>query len=310
MRFHRLCGAAIAVAIGLAVTATPGRAEDPKELVFIFQKQKDPAKIKASADTLAARLGEKLGLKVIVQVPADYAASVQAIVNKKADFAYVSAMPFLLAQRDGKAEILLVEERKDASGTARTDYDSVLVVAKDSPLKSVDDLKKDAKNVRMVFTSTTSTSGYIFAFKRFVDEGLLKPKQDPREVFKSVAFGGGYTQALEQVLQGRGDVAAVSDYTVEGAKADVYLKKEDRENLRVLARTPGVPTHLIAARDGLSAELKEKVKGALLAVAKENPELLADVYGATAFVEPKGKHARKAAEAIEAIGLPIEGLAK
>ena len=287
------------------------RAEDPSSLVFIFQKQKDPAKIKTDADKVAEFLAKEVGLPVTAQVPGDYSASVQALVSRKADFAYVSAMPFLLARRDGGATLLLAEQRAAADGTLGTNYTSVFVVRKDSPLRSVDDLVKNAKDLRVCFTSNTSTSGYIMAYWRFVQEGLLKPRQDPREVFKSVDFGGGYTQALEQVLNNRADVCAVSDYTMEGAKADVYLKPEQREQLRILGRTPGVPTHLICARAGLSDELKNKVKTALVKLSKDHPELLADVYGATAFVEvDENQHVDSAVKAIEAIGLPIEGLAK
>jgi ABC-type phosphate/phosphonate transport system substrate-binding protein len=103
----------------------------------------------------------------------------------------------------------------------------------------------------------------------------------------------------------------VSDYVLEGPKVDTYLKPEQREKLRILGRTDGVPTHLICARDGLSDELKKKVKDALLQIAKDQPELLADVYGASNFREVDGQqHVQQAIDAIDFIGLPIEGLAK
>lgn len=290
---------------------TAAYAQDPAELVFIFQKQKDPTEIRAHADQVAGYLSKELGRPVKAVVPGDYSASVQALISKKADFAYVSAMPFLLARRDGEASLLLAEQRTDPAGKTRTEYDSIFVVAKDSPLQSIEDLVANAGNLRMVFTSPTSTSGYIMAYARLVQENLLKPKQEPKEVFRSVDFGGGYTQALEQVIAGRADVAAVSDYTLEGPNANVYLKPEQREKLRILARTPGVPTHLICARGGLSDDLKAKVKAALLKLSKDQPELLADVYGASSFVEvDEDRHVAKAVQAIEYIGLPIEGLAK
>jgi phosphonate transport system substrate-binding protein len=290
---------------------TAALAQDPSELVFIFQKQKDPAKIQSDADKVAAFVGKEVGLPVKAVVPGDYSASVQALVSKKADFAYVSSMPFLLARRDGGATLLLAEVRKGADGVEKTNYNSIFVVPKDSKLQSVADLVKDAKQQRMVFTSPTSTSGYLMAYSRLVNEGLLKPKQDPREVFASVAFGGGYTQALEQLLAGRGDVAAVSDYVLEGPRVDTYLKPEQREKLRILDRTPGVPTHLIAARAGLSDGLKAKMKAALMKLATEQPEVLADVYGATKFAEVnEDEHVKKAIEAVEQSGVAIEGLAK
>src|SRR5687767_7716808 len=122
--------------IALLFACATVRAADPSELVFIFQKQKDPTAIKADADKVAEFLGKEVGVPVKAQVPGDYSASVQALVSKKADFAYVSAMPFLLARRDGDAHILLAEQRTDPTGKPRTEYDSVFVVAKDSPLES------------------------------------------------------------------------------------------------------------------------------------------------------------------------------
>ncbi len=295
----------------VAIFASTVRAEDPDELVFIFQKQSDPAKIQQTANKVAEYLSREIGKPVKTVVPGDYSASVQALISKKADFAYVSAMPFLLARRDGGAELLLAEQRTDPSGTPRTEYDSIWVVRADSEINSFEDIKANAANLRMVFTSPTSTSGYIMAYYRMVKEGMLKPGEDPGSVFKSATFGNGYSQALEQVAQGRGDVATVSDYTMDGPRVDVYLSKEQRDKLKVVARTPGVPTHLIAARGGLSDELKQKVTDALLKLSQEQPELLADVYGASAFVKvDEDEHVKQAIDAIEYVGLPIEKLAK
>lgn len=301
---------ASATVLGLIFSGV-ARAQDPAELTFIFQKQKDPTKIQADANTLAKALSDKIGIPVKAVVPGDYSASVQAIVSKKADFAYVSSLPFMLARRDGNASLLLAEVRKDAAGTERTDYSSIFVVPKESPLQSVDELLTKTKDLRIAFTSPTSTSGYIMPYYRFVKEGILEKRADPKTIFKSVAFGGSYTQALEQLLNGRADVACVSDYVLEGPKVDTYLKPEQRDKLRILGKTDGVPTHLICARDGLSDELKKKVKEALLKISEEKPELLADVYGASSFHEVDGQqHVQQAIDAIEFIGLPIEGLAK
>ncbi len=284
-------------------------AEDPKELHFIFQKQKDPAVMKDEADKVAAYLSKELGMKVSAQVPNDYAAAVQALVSKRAEIAYVDSMAFLLARRDGDASLLLAEQRLDQKGTPRTDYDSVFVVPANSPLQSIEDVKKDASNLRMVFTSPTSTSGYIMAIRRLVNEKLLAPKQDPKEVFKSVSFGGSYTQALEQVIQGRGDICAVSYYTVEGESANQYLSAEQRGKIRILARTPGVPTHVITARGGLSEDLKSRVQAAILKLSKEQPALLKDVYGTATFVTvDENKHIRTAVEAVEYLNVPVDNL--
>jgi len=281
------------------------------ELVFAFQKQKDPTKIKEDADKVAAYLSKEIGVPVKTFVPTKYSASVEALVSKKADLAYVSSIPFLLARRDAEAELLLAEVRPDLEGKPRTDYDSIFVVRKDSPLKSLDDVVKQAKDLRFAFTSRTSTSGYVMAYGRLVKEGLLKARQEPESAFKTVKYGGSYTAALLEVLEGRADVCAVSYYTVEGPKADRYLEAAKREQLRVLDRTPGVPTHLVCARGGLSAEMKKRVKAALLKLSDEHPELLADVYGAKKLTEVDEKtHVKNAVYAVEALPVPITGLVK
>ncbi len=281
------------------------------ELVFVFQKQKDPDQLRPAADRLGDALQRQLGRPVRVVVPIDYSASVQALVSGQADVAYLSALPFLLARRDGGAELLLAEQRLDGAGRPRTDYDSVFVVRADSPLRTFTDLVRAAPATRLVFTSATSTSGYVFPYRRFIEAGLLPRRGDPRRAFRSVAFAGSYTQALREVAQGRADVAAVSDYTLEGPRADVYLPAVERRALRILARTPGVPTHLIAVRRGLDARTRESVRQTLLRLAAEQPDLLADVYGAARFVVVDGhRHVAAAVTAIEDTGIPIEGLAR
>ena len=284
---------------------------DPKKLVFIFQKQKNPAKIQETANSVANYLAKEIGIPVKAIVPSGYGASVQAIVSKTADIAYTSSLPFLLARRDGGASMLLAEQRIDNLGVLRTDYDSVFVVKKDSPLKDIKDLEKRAKDLRMAFTSPTSTSGYIFASSRLIELGLAKNAAELPLAFRSAQFAGSYTQALEQVLQGRADICAVSYYAVEGVSATKYLSSKKLKNLRILTRTPGVPTHIVSARSGLSEALKSSISNALLKLSKENPKLLEDVYGTAKFIKvDEDKHVSETVKAVSQVGLPIESLVK
>lgn len=286
-------------------------AAQEKPLVFALQKQKDPTEITQSANALAAELTNKIGREVKVLVPGDYTATVQALVSGHADVGYVSSLPFLLAQRDGGAELLLVEERKDNNGKWRTDYDSVLVARVDGKLHNLEDIKSNAKSLRMVFTSHTSTSGYVFPFAFFREKGVLNAEQKPEDVFAQASYAGGYSQALQQVLTGKADIAAVSAYTVEGAKTSVYIKPEEQKKLKVIARISGVPTHIIATRAGLSPELRASISNALRSISKQRPELLEQVYG-TARLTPTNAdtHLKATINAINKTHLPIQGLVK
>jgi phosphonate transport system substrate-binding protein len=272
----------------------------PERLVFAFQKQKDPQSVREDADRVARFLSEELGIPVEVHVPASYGASVQALVSNQAQVGYLSAVPFLLARQESPMKLLLAEVRN-----GRTDYDSIFVVRRDTSRQTVADLK----GAKMAFTSATSTSGYVMPFSRLVNDGLLEKGQEPKEFFGETRFAGGYDRALLAVLNGQADVCAVSDYTMEGPKADVYLNADQRDQLRILDRTGGVPTHLICVRGDLPASLQDRIRQALLKLSQEQPELLADVYGASEFREvDEDQHLRSAVQALQNTGLSLKGL--
>lgn len=301
-----LAGAAAIARQPAPAAPTAGR-DAARPLVFVFQRQKDPAATRRDADAAAEFLSLAIGRPVQAVVPTDYGASVQALVSKRADFAYVSAVPFLLARRDGGATLLLAEERPDAAGVMRTRYDAAMVVRADSSMQGLSDLVRTARDVRVAFTSTTSTSGYIMPYLKLVEEGVLKPGQDPREAFRSAVFAGGYTAALEQVLDRRADVACVSAYTIEGPTADVYTTKEQRSRLRVLARQGDVPTHLVAAGGHVDEPTRQAMRAGLLRLAKERPDLLRSVYGAVSLVEAtESEHVKPVVEALGVLGKPLD----
>ena len=235
----------------------------------------------------------------------------RARVNGHVDIAYTDSIPYLYADHEKGADILVAEVRQDAKGKARTDYDSIFVVRADSDLGSFDDVKTKAKDLTMCFTSTHSTSGFVMAYKRLVTEGIAERGQQPGDVFKKAYYGGGYANALMEVAEGRADLCAVSFYTMEGPKADKYLDAETRNKLRILSRTPGVPTHVVFCKDDLSADWKEKITNALLKLSEEKSELLADVYGAKQFVavEDDDQHVAGTIEAftyLEGLGITTQ----
>ena len=283
--------------------AEPAAKPAPAKLVIAFQKQKDPAAVQDSADKVAAVLTERLGMPVEVLIPANYSASVQALASGKAHVAYVSAIPYLLARQEAPVRVVLAEVRDD-----KTAYDSIFVVRKDAPYETLDELRGKT----MMFTSPTSTSGYVMALSRLVNEGHVTKQGDPAEFFGRVGFAGGYDRALLAVLNGQADACAVSDYTMTGPKADLYLNEEQRSQLRILTRTSGVPTHLICVRSDLPKQLQENITEGFLHISENSPEVLADVYGASTFavVEDEKKHLEKAVEALDNTGLAPEKLVK
>lgn len=306
-----MCTRAFIFSLVLAVSLVTGfasssYANEPKSLVFLFQKQKDPLALKGEAEAMAKALSKQIGMPVTAQVPGDYAASVQALVSGTADVAYVDSMSYLLAERDAGARILLAETRTDANGVLGTSYDSLFVVPKGSKIMSLENLKQHAAEITFAFTSATSTSGYVIPAGRMIREQIIDGSKPVDQAFKRVVYAGSYGAALEQVAAGLADIAAVSSYAFEGAAADKYLPADKRAKLEVLARTPGVPTHVIIARGGVNAELAGKITNGLLAILAAQPKLLSDVYGAAGLkLVDAATHVQVTRDAVSALKIEL-----
>ncbi len=267
-----------------------------EKLTFAFQPQENPGGLELSTKKLAEFMTSETGIEAEIFVPTSYAAVVEALRNDNADVAYFSGWPYLIAHNTANVELLVAEERN-----GKPFYYSQWYVAKDSEYESLADLK--GKSV--AFTSQTSTSGFLFPVAKVVEEGHLKPGQDPREYFGEVLFAGGYEAALKSLAAGKVEAAAASDYA-----PGRYLSKEEQAKIRVLTKQGPAPTHGIAIKADLPDDVKDKVKAALLKLNEpENKELLQSIYGAEKLVErTHEEHVQALAKAQKAVGAdyPLE----
>lgn len=266
------------------------KAETTK-LTFAFQPQENPEGLELSTKKLAEYIEKETGIEAEIFVPTSYAAVVEALRNDHADVAYFSGWPYLVAHHSAGMELLVAEER-----SGKPFYYSQWYVAADSDYESLADLKGKP----IAFTSQTSTSGYLFPLAKVIQEGHLETGQDPKEFFSEVLFAGGYESALKSLVAGKVEAAAASDYAPER-----YLSEEEVKSIRVLTKQGPAPTHGIAIKSKLPAEVKDKVRKALLNLnAEENRELLKSIYGAEKLVErTHDEHVKALAEAQEAVGL-------
>lgn len=287
----------------LSLTSMFAFAADPETLIFSFQKQKNPDELASSTKLVGEFLSKEIGKKVEVVVPTSYGTTVQGLISQKVHVAYMDSLPYLLANNEVKLQIMAVEKRN-----SRTEYDSLLVVAKDSPVKTLADLK----GKKMAFTSQTSTSGFLFPYSRLLADKVISKPTELDAYFSGVIYAGGYDKALLAVANGQADVAAFSDYAYEGPKANLYGTEEIRSKVRILTRTSGVPTHLIAAQANLSQELRSKIQNALMKLSKDKPEVLSSVYGAAELTLPKkdNQHVEKTQMALKATGLEPKNFVK
>ncbi|PLZ85300.1 phosphonate ABC transporter substrate-binding protein [Fischerella thermalis CCMEE 5198] len=252
------------------------------ELVVIFPSRSDSTDLQNKANAVAAFLSKQLGVPVKAQIGDDTAA-VEALRANRADIAFLSSRPALKAEQLANARLYLAEVRPTYSG--KYTYNSVFVVPKNSPLKTRSTAKAtltQLRGKRMAFTSPTSGSGFIFPIGELVKQGLVPNRDRLNDFFGQVTYGGNYSKAIQAVLRGQADVAAVSEYAVNPP----YITEAEKNQLRILHKIPGVPAHGVAIDDDVPVATRNKVINAMLLLNQpQNNQLLRNLYNSTELVK-------------------------
>lgn len=221
--------------------------------VLALKPDKNPDKMKEERLNLEKLLSEKLKKNVRVIIPLSGSVIHQGLKNGQIDMAYVSSMDLLQIERDQSGVLFLVGETEKKS----TYYDSLWLVKKESTIKEL----KDLKNKPIAFSSRTSTSGYLVPFADLIKKGLIKKNESVESFFgrSHVQFASGYGGAIQKLLAGQVEAAAVSDYVFEG---DKYLTSQEKDKLRILSRQGPVPGHVLVIKSnnvGLEMDLLKKI---------------------------------------------------
>lgn len=297
-------GAAINIrSIGTDVSQTVGLSPaiaQAEPLKIVFPTRSGTTDLQTKAKAVTEFLSKELQ-QPVEAVFGDDTAAVEALRANRADVAFLSSRPALKAQQLANARLYLAEVRSTYSGGHT--YKSIFVVAKDSQLKSGQEVStlSQLKGKKIAFTSPTSGSGFIFPVAALVQQKLVPDRDRLNGFFGQVTYGGGYDKALQAVLKGQADVAAVSEYTL-GAP---YITAAEASNLRVLYSISGVPAHGVAIDDDVPVATRTKLIAAMLKLNQPaNNQLLRSLYNSTELVKvDHDKHLAPIRIAIQLAGM-------
>lgn len=188
--------------------------ERPTEITIGFVPGDNPESIKENAVEFASLLQTKLGLPVNVFIPKDYVGLVEAMKNKKIDFAFFSALTFVFAEQQSGAKVLLKRVWESSF------YYSTILVPFDSKFKSLSDLRQK----RFAFVDEKSTSGYLYPQVYFKNN-----KINAKEYFSKLVFSGHHLGSSE--LLAKGEVDAIAVYSSD-AKAQQNAFVKNLKNIR------------------------------------------------------------------------------
>ena len=246
-----------------------------------------PTELARKAAPLVKYLERILGRPVEFTPVTDYAASVEALVNKQVDMAWYGGFTFVQANvRSGGKVVPLVQREEDEK------FRSVFITS-DSSIKSLADLK--GKNVS--FGSQSSTSGHLMP-RSF----LLQAHIDPDKDFKRVAYSGAHDATIAAVAAGKVDAGALN---ISVWEKFVKEGKVDASKVKVFYTTPGYFDYNWTVHADMPVALRDKLTQAFLSLDRntaEGKEIL-ELQRATRFIATKADNYKGIEQAARNAGL-------
>jgi phosphonate transport system substrate-binding protein len=254
------------VSLALAGAALSVQAQQVFRITAI--PDESPTELARKAAPLVKYLEAKLGTRVEFTPVTDYAAAVEALVNKQVDLAWFGGFTFVQAnQRSGGKIVPLVQREEDEK------FRSVFITT-DPSITGLASLK--GRNLS--FGSPSSTSGHLMPRSFLLTAGI-----DPDKDLKRVAFSGAHDATVAAVASGKVDAGALNISVWEKLVAD---KKVDASKVRVFYTTPVYFDYNWSVHADMPAAQREKLVRAftgLDASTAEGKQVL-DLQRATRFV--------------------------
>ncbi|GGJ20912.1 phosphate/phosphite/phosphonate ABC transporter substrate-binding protein [Paenibacillus hunanensis] len=279
-------GMTLAFAVGLtacggnpSTSASSGTAAStayvPTELKVQFVPSQNAETLEAKAKPLEKLLGDKLGIPVSVSVSPDYNTIVEAMASRQVDVGFLPPNAYVLAHDNRKAADLLLQAQRygvnDETGQPTTEkvnyYKSMIIVKKDSPIKSLTDLK----GKKIGWQDVTSSAGYVFPAAELKKAGI-----DPDTDVQGVTIKG-HDAAVMALLNGQVDAVAVFQDARNTVKKDVPTVFDQT---RVIHFTAPIPNDTISVRSDMDQTWRDKISQAFIDIGNdpEGQKIIEDIY--------------------------------
>ncbi len=190
---------------------------------------------------------EKIGTKVEYVDRESYAEINGMLKRGQLEAAFVCSGPYVDGKKEFGLELLVAPQ---AYGD--TVYYSYIIVAKDSPIRSFEELR----GKQFAFTDPLSNTGKLVPTYM-----LARMHETPKTFFKRIVFTKSHDNSIKAVAQGIVDGAAVDSLIWEYLNA---TNPEFTAHTRIVKKSPPYAIPPVAVPRTLSPKLKSKLKQAFL----------------------------------------------
>ena len=236
------------VAGAALIALNPVSAQELKELNFGIISTESSQNLKSDWQPILDGMSKKTGMKVNAFFAPDYAGIIEGMRFNKVHVAWFGNKSAMEAVDRAGGEVFA--QMVNADGTQG--YYSHLIVHKDSPLKSLDDMLKQGKNLSFGNGDPNSTSGFLVP-SYYV---FAQNKIDPKTFFKLTRGANHESNALA-VANKQVDVATNNSENLSKLKERLPEKFND---IRVIWTSPLIPLDPLVIRKDLPEATKAKVR--------------------------------------------------
>lgn len=237
-----------AFALAASLATVPAQAQELKELNFGFISTEASQNLRSDWQPLLDDMSRKLGMKINPFFASDYAGIIEGMRFNKVQLAWFGNKSAMEAVDRAGGEVFA--QMVNADGTQG--YYSHLIVHRDSPLKTLDDVLKNAKNLSFGNGDPNSTSGFLVP-SYYV---FAQNKVDAKTAFKVVRSANHESNALA-VANRQVDVATNNSENLEKLKDRMPEKYKE---IRVVWTSPLIPLDPLVMRKDLPEPTRQKVR--------------------------------------------------
>jgi phosphonate transport system substrate-binding protein len=261
------------LAAAVTVGATGLQAEELKTLNFGIISTESSSNLKNVWEPFLEDMSAKLDMEVKGFFAPDYAGIIQAMRFDKVDIAWYGNKSAMEAVDRAGGEIMVQTVAADGS----PGYWSLMIVHKDSThLNTVKDVLANAKDLTFGNGDPNSTSGFLLpSYYIFAKNGV-----NPKEAFKRTLNSSHETNAMA-VANKQVDVAT---FNTESMARLQLTFPEKADNLKVVWKSPLIPSDPLVWRKNLPAQTKQAVYDFLMSYGTAGDEqelkILADLQWA------------------------------
>ncbi len=205
----------------------------------------------ARFNPLAEYLSEQAGLQIKFTILSRYGNIIDRFKAEGMDGAFLGSFTGALAIQQLQLEPLVRPVNLDGKST----YHGHIYTRKDSGVRTVADMR----GKKFAFVEKATTAGYLFPLAFLRAQGVT----DFRTHFSEHYFAGSHDASINAVLNRKADVGASKNTVYD------WIRKTDPridQELVVLAESGRVPSNGLCIRADLAAELKQKIRTALLSM--------------------------------------------